>query len=105
MTDDEKIEEMIVRLARKHSKFIPWEFDDMVQEGRIAAWNAAKKYDGVRGTLTGWCSMRVSGAMLDYMRRIDPLSRQHRKACLNGLEVAPEIINLESMSFRERSKI
>jgi len=105
MTDEEKMDDMIMKIARRNSRYAPWEFDDLVQEGRIAAWSAAPRWGGVKGTLVGWCSIRVNGAMIDYMRKIDPLSRSHRKAVSMGVEVAPKIVNLESMSVSQRSKI
>ena len=71
------------------------DIDDLIQEGMLGAWQASLKYNGTHGTLAGWCSLRARGAMIDYLRRKDHLSRSHRKLVKEGKAVAPKIISLD----------
>jgi RNA polymerase sigma factor (sigma-70 family) len=45
--------------------------DDLVQEGHIAAWQAAQRYDAAKikdeSSFTGYCMLRARGAMLNYL--------------------------------------
>ena len=87
-------------MARKSGE----DFDDLNQEGLIGAWKTSAKYDG-KGTIEGWCSIRARGAMQDYLRRNDYLSRWHRKQVKEGRMVAPKIVSLDYLPSKEREKL
>jgi RNA polymerase sigma factor (sigma-70 family) len=61
------IERWIVRQACRLSRL---HADDLAQEGRLAAWAMAGRYDPARGfAFLRFAGTRVRGAMVDYLRR------------------------------------
>ncbi|PLS81118.1 hypothetical protein CYG49_03255 [Candidatus Saccharibacteria bacterium] len=57
----------------------PQLYEDLVQEGMIALWKTAPKFDPAKGqSLTAFVYPRIRGAMLDYLRERDVLSRGDR---------------------------
>lgn len=89
------IQRCVQNIARSMARKTSEDVDDLTQEGMLGAWLAVPKWDGVRGTLAGWCSLRARGAMIDYLRRKDHLSRSHRKLVKEGKAVEPKIISLD----------
>lgn len=73
MIDLEALEPDIVRVARSlyfRVDSISLDLDDLVQEGRIAAWQACEKHDPSRGaTLEGYCLMCARYGMCAYLRK------------------------------------
>lgn len=53
--------------------------DDLASVGKLALIEAAAQCDGTLDELRAYCFVRVRGAMLDELRRLDPLSRQQRE--------------------------
>ena len=92
-----RVRNIAISLAHKTGEDV----DDLTQEGLIAAWQAAPRWGGVCGTLEGWCSIRAKGAMLDYLRNNDHLSRWHRKLVKEGKAVAPKVISLDYYEGRK----
>jgi DNA-directed RNA polymerase specialized sigma24 family protein len=43
--------------------------DDLVQEGRIAMWQAIDNFDESKGSLPAWLTLRANGHMLDCVQR------------------------------------
>ena len=68
---------LIRRIARRQIARLPAsvEMDDMVQAGLIGAWGLLQREDE---PLDAYLSARIRGAMLDELRRTDPLSRHGR---------------------------
>lgn len=55
------------------------EIDDLIQEGLIAIWQCSGKFDPDRGaSFETFLTHRARGAMLDYLRGQDPLTRGER---------------------------
>ncbi len=90
-----EIESRVRSIAGMISRRYHVDVEDLIQEGLLEAWLAIPRYDGKTGSLAGWCSIRARGAMYDYLRRIDPLSRDHRRECSLGLAEAPRIYSLD----------
>jgi RNA polymerase sigma factor for flagellar operon FliA len=53
--------------------------DDLLGAGRLALVRAAAEFAGDAENLRGFCFVRVRGAILDELRRQDPLSRRVRR--------------------------
>lgn len=43
--------------------------DDLVQEGRIAMWQAVEEFDREKGSLPAWLTFKANGHMLDCIQR------------------------------------
>lgn len=54
--------------------------DDLASIGKIALIAALPQAKEIAQDVRAYCFVRVRGAMLDELRRLDPLSRQHREA-------------------------
>ena len=55
-------------------------FDDLVSAGYLGLIDAAERYDDHRGSsFARWADLRIKGAMVDYLREIDPLTRDMRR--------------------------
>lgn len=54
--------------------------DDLVSEGLLRALESARTYDEERATFLAYSYNSIRGAMVDYVRRQDPLSRSLRQA-------------------------
>ena len=53
--------------------------DDLASAGREALMNATRRFVGSREDARAFCFVRVRGAMLDELRRLDPLARRRRE--------------------------
>ena len=53
--------------------------DDLASAGREALVNATLRFDGPTTEARAFCFVRVRGAMLDELRRLDPLARRRRE--------------------------
>ncbi|MFT5431855.1 MAG: DNA-directed RNA polymerase specialized sigma subunit, partial [Myxococcota bacterium] len=73
---------LVLRIARKVRRRTGYavELDDLVCEGTIGLLQAAERFDPDRETdFEHLASVRVHGAMLDALRRLDPLSQRRRR--------------------------
>jgi RNA polymerase sigma factor for flagellar operon FliA len=52
--------------------------EDLASAGKLALVEALLRFDGPAEQLRGYCFARVRGALLDELRRLDPLSRHTR---------------------------
>jgi len=52
--------------------------DDLASAGKLALIEALLRYDGPAAEVRAYCYVRVRGAVLDELRRLDPLSRHTR---------------------------
>jgi RNA polymerase sigma factor for flagellar operon FliA len=52
--------------------------DDLASVGRVALVETLIDFDGPTDEARAYCFVRVRGAMLDELRRLDPLSRRRR---------------------------
>lgn len=53
--------------------------DDLASAGREALMHATLRFDGPVAEAHAFCFVRVRGAMLDELRRLDPLARRRRE--------------------------
>ncbi len=53
--------------------------DDLRSAGRVALVHATRRFDGTDAETRAYCFVRVRGAMLDELRRLDPLARRRRE--------------------------
>lgn len=53
--------------------------DDLASAGREALMHATLRFDGPVDDARAFCFVRVRGAMLDELRRLDPLARRRRE--------------------------
>jgi RNA polymerase sigma factor (sigma-70 family) len=70
-----------------------WSFvdrDDMMQEAQLCLLSAWERYDGSVQWAT-FADRRITGALLDYRRRIDPLTRRQRAKVLSGESCFSEV--------------
>lgn len=52
--------------------------DDLASAGKLALIEALLRFDGPPEQVRAYCYVRVRGAVLDELRRLDPLSRHTR---------------------------
>jgi len=74
--------QLVYRIARRVRRRVGYavELDDLVCEGSIGLLQAAERYDPSMETeFEHLAQARIQGAMLDSLRRIDPLSQRRRR--------------------------
>jgi RNA polymerase sigma factor FliA len=83
--DLEKYYGLVVYKARKQYAKIPEtarnhiEYRELFQEGYLGLLEAAKSYDpNKKVQFSTYANWRIMGAMLDYLRRLDPLTQRER---------------------------
>ena len=81
--------------------------DDARQEALLAAWRAERRYDSDRSSPSTFAKRCATGAVLDFLRQEDPLSRVERKRVKDGLredihfvEISPEERDLQASPAR-----
>jgi len=113
---------LVYRIAKRVRRRTGYavELDDLVCEGTIGLLQAAERYDPDRETeFEHLASVRVHGAMLDALRRLDPLSQRRRREAkkhqamhhklelsLGRAPTAPEMaaaLDMELEAFYKRS--
>lgn len=53
--------------------------DDLASAGKLALYHAVDRFTGPPDQARAYCFVRVRGAMLDELRRLDPLARRRRE--------------------------
>jgi RNA polymerase sigma factor FliA len=91
MTDAEREERirallpLVRKIARRISRLVPCDYDDLVGDGSIGLIRAVDNFDASRGTsLEHYARHLISGAMLNGIRRMDPVSERTRRAMRDG---------------------
>ncbi len=69
------------------------EVDDLIQEGVLALLSSLERYDPKKGALHNYVMIRIKGAMLDYLRKLDWLPRNLRRHMKDVEEAMIEIEN------------
>lgn len=69
----------VVMLARKMAGRVPVPFEELESAAWLGAIAAVDRFNPSRGQLQTIAAHRIRGAMLDYCRQVDPLSRLHRR--------------------------
>ncbi|HUN30337.1 MAG TPA: sigma-70 family RNA polymerase sigma factor [Alphaproteobacteria bacterium] len=76
---------LVKRIARRISRLVPCDYDDLVGDGSIGLIRAVDNYDCRRGTsLEHYARHLISGAMLNGIRRMDPVAERTRRAMRDG---------------------
>ena len=90
---------------RLHRRCPQVELDDLIQAATIGLIQAVDKFDAARGLkLKTLAEHRIRGAMLDYLRQVDPLPRgirqfqKRRDAVIGEFEASGESPTLESVA-------
>lgn len=53
------------------------DFDEFYQIGRIAVWEALKKYDPAKGAFPAFAAITIRGKMLDYLKKENRYEERH----------------------------
>lgn len=70
----------IARVVARRTGRMGSDFDDLVGAGTVGLVEALHRYDPARtASFKTFASYRVRGAMLDYLRSLDPLGRRRRE--------------------------
>jgi RNA polymerase sigma factor for flagellar operon FliA len=82
-------------LARRVHRRCPQgvELDDLISAGTIGLVKAVDRYDPRRCKLSTLAEHRINGAILDYLRQLDPLPRNIRQLHKRSEAVAVELEN------------
>lgn len=77
---------MVRKLARRLRRLVPsFDLDDLVGDGSIGLLRAVDSFDPYRGTrLEEYARRLVIGAMLNGIRRMDPVSERSRRIVRDG---------------------
>jgi len=72
---------LVKKIARRIYRLVPGsDLDDLVGEGSVGLIRAVDSYDPTRGpTLDAYASRIIAGAMLNGIRRLDPVSERVRR--------------------------
>lgn len=78
----------VERMARSQSRRHPHaDLEELVQAGMLGLMEAARNHAGDAACAEGFAIRRIRGAMLDFLRGQDPLTRRQRKA-VRAIEAA-----------------
>lgn len=72
--------------------------EELVSEGILGLIEAAQKFDQSKGRFENWAEIRIRGAIIDYLRKTDVLSRSSR---LMVKQIANTIKELQNKLGRE----
>lgn len=76
---------LVKRIAKRISRLVPCDYDDLVGDGSIGLIRAVDNFDPQRGiSLEHYARHLISGAMLNGIRRMDPVSERTRRAMRDG---------------------
>jgi RNA polymerase sigma factor (sigma-70 family) len=91
---------LVNNLARRLQSRVPpcVTFDDLTSAGTIGLIEAVQRFDSTRGLkLRSYAQHRIWGAMLDFLRSADPLSRSERRRVRASNETGSTTISLDQM--------
>ena len=68
---------LVQKIAYQIITRLPWgvEVDDLISEGWVGFFDAVKKYEPTKGPFPSYASLRIRGAILDYLRSLDSVPR------------------------------
>lgn len=92
--------DIVTNLARRLQRRVPpcVTFDDLNSAGTIGLIQAVDHFDTSRGLkFKSYAQHRVHGAMLDFLRGEDPLSRSERRRVRQSDFVVPVTISLDQL--------
>ena len=68
------------------------DIDDLFAEGVIGAILAIENYNKDKGSLISWVTLRAKGHVLDYIRKMDNISRKNRKKIIELIKREQELM-------------
>jgi len=71
------------------------ELDDLISAGTLGLIKAVDVYDPKRGAFTTCAYPRIVGAIQDWLRELDPLSRRQRCEVRDGTSDAPRYVGVD----------
>ncbi|HLI97489.1 MAG TPA: sigma-70 family RNA polymerase sigma factor [Candidatus Baltobacteraceae bacterium] len=101
---------LVKKIARRVHRLIPSsDLDDLVGEGSLGLIRAVDSFDSRRGpSLANYASRVIAGAMLNGLRKLDPVServrREVREADRERYELATQLGELPSQQEMERRR-
>ncbi|HVA27476.1 MAG TPA: sigma-70 family RNA polymerase sigma factor [Candidatus Baltobacteraceae bacterium] len=101
---------LVKKIARRLRVLVPGaDLDDLVGDGSIGLIRAVDRFDPQRGpSLEHYARRLILGAMLNGIRRMDPVSERSRRAARDGenlrYQMAMERGNLPTLNEVERAK-
>lgn len=91
------VKQIAARYYRKVYKSV--EFDELVSVGCVAFVEALRRWDQSKGaTLEAFVTYRVKGAILDYLRSLDMVTRSERKQ-IKKTGADPSLVMLHDWDF------
>jgi RNA polymerase sigma factor FliA len=75
---------LVKRIARRISKMVRCDYDDLVGDGCVGLIRAVDNYDPSRGPIDTYARQAISGAMLNGIRRMDWVTERMRRAMRDG---------------------
>ena len=75
---------LVKRIARRVSRFVPRDFEDLVGDGSIGLIRAVDNYDPARGPLLAYARKIILGSMLNGIRRMDWVPERARRLHRDG---------------------
>jgi RNA polymerase sigma factor for flagellar operon FliA len=88
---------LVLRIAKRVRRRTGYavELDDLVCEGVIGLLQASERFDPARETdFEHLASVRVQGAMLDSLRRLDPLSQRRRRTARHFRDTREKLLGV-----------
>jgi RNA polymerase sigma factor for flagellar operon FliA len=98
---------LVRKIARRISRLVPCDYDDLVGDGSIGLIRAVDNFDPSRGiSLEHYARHLISGAMLNGIRRMDPVSERTRRAMRDGevqrYQLASELGSVPTLAEMEQ---
>lgn len=75
--------------AGRYARVTPVDHSDLVSVGWLGAIAAVDRFDGSRAQLATYADRKIKGAIQDYLRKVDPLSRRRRRELKAAGESGP----------------
>jgi RNA polymerase sigma factor for flagellar operon FliA len=74
--------------------------DDLVSAGMVGLIQAVDRFDRARGLkFRSYAQHRIHGAMLDFLREEDPLSRTERRRVRESTHLSPTTVSLDEIQL------
>jgi RNA polymerase sigma factor for flagellar operon FliA len=92
------LEPQVMMLAKARRRSLSCvNLDELISAAWVGAIAAVDSFDNSRGVDLGtYAAWRIRGAIGDYLRSLDPLSRHHRRSVKRGAEDAPAIFSVDA---------
>ena len=75
---------LVRKIARRVSRFVPCDYEDLVGDGCVGLVRAVDNYDAARGPLTAYARKIILGSILNGIRRMDWVPERARRLHREG---------------------